>query len=138
MKAFTNLEQSEKLTEILSLESADMWYHPYPNDEGWYDIPNIGEADLKFNQLPCWSLTALIGVLPRYLKYTEGECPLQLLTLDFENSHRKDHCWIVGYWDYDEEYEKYNFQIEAREEEVIDACYKLVLKLYEHNLLLNK
>ena len=62
-KSFTSLEQSKKLAEFLPIESADMYYHPYPNDEDWYDIPNFGEADLKFNQLPCWSLAALLDIL---------------------------------------------------------------------------
>jgi hypothetical protein len=64
MKSYTDIEQSRKLAEILPLESADMWFHPYPNDEYWYDVPNIGNADLKYNQLPCWSLASLIDVLP--------------------------------------------------------------------------
>lgn len=138
MKSFTDLEQSKKLAEILSIESADIYYTILTENSKEPSVfikRKVCRYSVEDGDIPCWSLAALIGVLPRYLKYTEGECPLQLLTLDFENPHRKDHCWIVGYWDYDEEYEKYNFQIEAREEEVIDACYELVLKLHEHKLL---
>lgn len=136
MKAFTNVEQSKKLAEILQLESADMYYSKYDtiHAETLYSPCDIQYFNTN-EHTPCWSFAALLNVLPRYLKYSEGRCPLQLLTLDFENPHRKDHCWIVGYWDYDEEYEKYNFQIEVREEEVIDACYELILKLHEHKLI---
>jgi len=63
MKAYTDLEQSRKLAEILPLESADMWVHPY-----WDDVPNIGTADLEYNQFPCWSLAALIEQMPSDIK----------------------------------------------------------------------
>jgi len=43
MKAFTNIEQSKKLAEILPIESADMCF----NDNE-----------------PCWSLAALLEALP--------------------------------------------------------------------------
>lgn len=144
MKAFTDIEQSKKLAEILLLESADMHYNNASTKGTDYvgtyraelmDYNTAKEVmsiivNAAFEIIPCWSLAALIGVLPRYLKYTEGRCPLNLLTLDFENPHRKDHCWIVGYWDYDEEYETFNFQIEAREDEIIDACVELIENLH--------
>lgn len=137
MKAFSDLEQSKKLAEILPIESADMHWQYVEEDNGqlqWFSFPK----DFSINQqgsLPCWSLAALIGVLPRYLNYNDDKLRLNLYTLDFENLYRKDHCWIVGYWDYDEETETFNFQIEAREDELIDACYELILKLNERKLL---
>lgn len=48
MKAFTDIEQSKKLAKILPLETADMWFHPYPNDEDWYDVPNVGNAETVY------------------------------------------------------------------------------------------
>ena len=141
MKTYTDITQSKKLAEILPLESADAFYliGKEPVDivviYGFVTHKHLKEQVALKRAIPCWSLAALICVLPRYLKYSKGRCPLNLLTLDFENPHRKDHCWIAGYWDYDEEYEKYNFQMEAREGEVIDACYELILKLHEHKLL---
>ena len=78
IKSFTSLEQSKVLAKILPLESADMYYHPYPNDEDWYDIPNFGKANLKYNQLPCWSLSALLSVLPLGLYDEFDSCDYEL------------------------------------------------------------
>ena len=67
MKGYTDLEQSKKLAEILPLESADMRYHtvshynPYPCDEIVYTV-DFGKASGK--DIPCWSLSALLQVLP--------------------------------------------------------------------------
>lgn len=138
MKAYTDIEQSKKLAKILPLESADMCYIPSAEDD---DGNTLYTADFKsefiFGEdcIHCWSLAALMNVLPRYLNYNDDKCPLNLCTLDFENQYRKDHCWIIGYWDYDEECEEYNFQIRTREDSLIDACYELVLKLHERKLL---
>lgn len=61
MKSYTDLEQSKKLAEILSPESADMWYE----DIGLM-IPRLGNIPKEHTdtEFPCWSLTALIQVLP--------------------------------------------------------------------------
>ena len=70
IKAYTDLSQSKVLAKILPLESADMYYC-YCMDiytKKWdYDTtptfidpsnqPDIGD-------IPCWSLAALLGVLP--------------------------------------------------------------------------
>ena len=67
MKSYTDLEQSKKLAEILPLESADMviWGK---------DLDSIAVTDAqkfmsglknrKMNYLPCWSLAALLDILP--------------------------------------------------------------------------
>lgn len=138
MKSFTDIEQSKQLAEILQLESADMCYIPSAEDDDGntlYTAEYKSEFIFDEDCVPCWSLAALLDVLPRYLNYNDDKCPLNLCTLDFENQYRKDHCWIIGYWDYDEECEEYNFQIETREDSLIDACYELVLKLHERKLL---
>jgi hypothetical protein len=145
MKSFTDIKQSKKLAEILPIKSADMWWlyitaqckhiammHEEPDPNYLARMERYGMTDAA---IPCWSLAALISILPRYLNYNDDKLRLNLYTLDFENLYRKDHCWIIGYWDYDEETEEYNFQIQAKENEVIDACYELILKLNERKLL---
>lgn len=137
MKAYTDIEQSKKLAEILPLGSADMHWQYIKEDNGqlqWFCLPKDFSIN-QHNAVLAWSLAALMNVLPRYLNYNDNKCPLNFCTLDFENQYRKDHCWIIGYWDYDEECEEYNFQIRTREDSLIDACYKLVLKLHERKLL---
>ena len=82
MKSYTDIKQSKKLVNILSLESADAKYGyiaPYEYsdrmyDEGYDEIPYpiafikkdysnffVEEYD---DELPCWSLAALLNVLP--------------------------------------------------------------------------
>lgn len=39
MKAYTDLEQSKKLAEILPIESADMYYYTVNGDWEWYETP---------------------------------------------------------------------------------------------------
>jgi hypothetical protein len=69
VKSYTDLEQSEKLAKILPLSSADMRYHTisqynqYPCDEIIYTI-DFNKPEYK--DIPCWSLAALLSVLPRY------------------------------------------------------------------------
>ena len=69
IKAYTDLEQSKKLAEILPLESADMyWFRD--NTE----TPEIYPKNMMKNSvsvtLPCWSLAALYGILPNNKKET--------------------------------------------------------------------
>ena len=108
IKSYTDIEQSNELAEILPIESADMWFYPYPNDEYWYDVPNMGNADKKYNQLPCWSLTALLNVLPS-------------ATLDSSNDHHfRIHCMER----YTEWYDN-----------AVDACVEMIMRLNELKIL---
>lgn len=113
MKAYTDIEQSKKLAEILPLESADMYYNPYLNDEDWYDIPNFGEADLNFNELPCWSLAVLLDALP------------------YPSLHKTFSGWRCD--SHNEEGTSCIFGEPSDNQ--IDACYEMILKLHELNLL---
>lgn len=64
MKGYTDVEQSKKLAEILPIESADMRYLPSGNTHPWVwdEDPKI----LAVGAAPCWSLAALLEVLPNY------------------------------------------------------------------------
>lgn len=68
MKSYTDLKQSNKLAMILPLESADMWWNidftNYPSIE-----ENIGFYQESKVDIPCWSLAALLNVLPNYEIY---------------------------------------------------------------------
>ena len=73
IKSFTDLPQSKVLAEFLPLESADMWWSRCT-------ITDFGDGVLKVSyavepcnisqfrntkeDIPCWSLAALLGVLP--------------------------------------------------------------------------
>lgn len=79
IKSFTSVEQSKKLAAILPLESADMFYNGVQDlyKEKIYNIPidgssitvrtghTITEEGIKANLLlPCWSLAALLKLMP--------------------------------------------------------------------------
>lgn len=66
IKSYTDLEQSKKLAEMLTLESADMRYSPLgDNMHPWVWTDTFIEK----NAIPCWSLAALILILPDEIKY---------------------------------------------------------------------
>jgi len=112
MKSYTDLEQSKKLAEFLSLESADMYYTP-PLIKGHTDyIPHLKRKlpiDWDIEQkTPCWSLASLLNILPSS-------------TLDSSNDHHyRLHCMERFTEWYDNS---------------IDACYEMIIKLHELNLL---
>ena len=81
MKAYTDIEQSKKLVEILPLESADMcWCNSSVKGVNYTDeftVHTHTAKELKevfdgvFNHwdkywelIPCWSLAALLDLLP--------------------------------------------------------------------------
>jgi hypothetical protein len=113
IKSYTDLEQSMKLAEILPLKSADMHY-PLPCSES--DIPVFGKGG--FGSTPCWSLAALLDVLPKQIgRYTK--------TL-----YWFDDAWHCEYVDEDSE-GKYG----VTADNCVDACVKMIIKLKENNLL---
>ena len=114
IKSYTDLEQSKKLAEILLLESADMWYQ-----HTGISIKDGSEKPIYFpmvirdcesdEDIPCWSLAALLGVLPNenmLVKTTNGE--YYCLAKDVMTKH-------------------YNNSL--------DAAYELILKLNDLSLL---
>ena len=122
IKSYSDLEQSKVLADILPLESADMYYPWYIEEDGDHiksghriSIPSIGNFIHKVNILPCWSLAALLSVLPEY----------NLQRTDWGN---KTEYKIVVTTDEDN-YASKNY------DNPLDACYEMILKLHELNLL---
>jgi hypothetical protein len=116
MKAYTDLEQSKKLEEILPLESADMYYD--------YDFQKheccamIMDEQFDDTCVRAWSLAALLEQLEGRnfvkleIKYDDGQYYLFYVddrgSIDMKTKH-------------------YN--------NLIDACYEMIIKLHEQNLL---
>lgn len=141
IKSYTDLEQSKRLAEILPLESADMRYGyiaPYDYSDRMYDggydeIPYpkdflIKNPNFSANEydaeLPCWSLAALINLLPSSLKDETG--------IEFSLSMDKEYI----------EYSNHNFSSlystymhTCGNDNLIDACYEMILELKKLNLL---
>lgn len=115
MKIYTDIEQSKKLAEILPIESADMCF----NISVRKNMPPLMIPYSKFDEffsisptpdflIPCWSLSALLDALPSS-------------TLDSSNDHYyRLHCM--------ERFTEWH-------DNQVDACYEMILKLKENNLL---
>lgn len=138
MKAYTDFEQSKKLAEILPLESADMRYGyiaPYDYSDRMYDggydevpypkdflkkNPNFSENEYD-GELPCWSLAALLSVLPSVIKRKGKRMFLTLekagaYNLYYKSKDRLDELWET-------------------KDNPIDACYEMIVMLHEQKLL---
>lgn len=82
IKSYTDLYQSKKLAKILPLSTADMCYKcigedPYdvtlrPYSE-WKEVYKGLLVDKEVDVIPCWSLTALLSVLPNYQLQTQDD-----------------------------------------------------------------
>lgn len=137
MKSYIDINQSKKLAEILPLESADMYWKQATNDltedltwkpmiylGGKANIGNLFSYRIGYNDLPCWSLAALLSVLKSKIYYEK-----KFYYLNIE----KDGTW--WYIEYIERYDKTNHIETSSTEELIDACYEMILKLHEQKLL---
>lgn len=126
MKAYTDIEQSKKLAEILPIESADMCYiqdllagckygeyRPYIGDL----IPAYGQDKIR-----CWSLSALLEIIPKHIK------EFNVLRIDIADND-------FAIW-----YDEIGFGVNNELPDItmaspIDACVEMILKLKENNLL---
>lgn len=111
MKAYTDIEQSKKLAEILPVESADgYWFKGFPPQPYMVytkGTPNPGE------HIHCWSLAALLSVLP------------------YPSLHKTFSGWRCA--SYNKEGTSY---IQGNPfDDPIDTCYEMILMLYELEML---
>ena len=121
IKSFTSIEQSRKLAEILPIESADMWWL-YVSAQGKHIAMMYEEPDphylarmesygIKDAAIRCWSLAALLSVLPDYTLQTNSDGTV-FVVCDSKKPMISDA--------YDNP---------------IDACYEMIIHLHELNLL---
>ena len=132
MKTYTDIEQSKKLVEILPIESADMAYYAWcilKNSE--YVVSplqgsTIGDLQETYgNQvIPCWSLTALLDVLP--VSCDDGQHCFALIN---PNPNDKTE-WLCAYEDC-----KGDLIMECYADNSVDVCYEMILKLHERKML---
>ena len=129
IKSYTDINQSEKLAEILPLESADMYYSDVPVRE-WVDKTNISKGThvvfksqifaienlcnhkIGEDDVYAWSLSALLDVL----KYPS-------LTQDVENK------WSITDWTGAYPKSEYFF------DSPVDACVEMIIKLHEQKII---
>jgi hypothetical protein len=106
-KAFTSLEQAKELLKILPHQSADMSF----NVEKGYEVILHPYMTSPWIGVPCWSLAALLGVLPDYTLQTTTDKKV-FVTSDSKKPMMSDT--------YDNS---------------VDACVAMIEKLNELNLL---
>ena len=119
---YTSIEKSKKLAKILPLESADMYYE-CTKEEPEYKVYVGRNIAITYNlfsyrngyTIPCWSLAALLDVLPDELEDNH------FLTLDKEGA---EYCCC--YEDGNGSSFRHCFS-----DNPVDACYELILKLNE-------
>ena len=64
-KICTDIKQSKKLIELgIDVNTADMYWRDWKRNTSLISIPHVGKADE--NDLPAWSLTALLALIPKY------------------------------------------------------------------------
>jgi hypothetical protein len=126
MKSYTDLEQSKALAKILPIDSADMEYMFLKKDNSMVsEVPFVKdgyeEPDCPYNMVHCWSLTALLNILPHCIDDTYD------LVLGKLSDNKG---WYVMYDDIDH----FVFLYIAKSN-LIDACVEMIVKLKEEDLL---
>ncbi len=121
MKAYTDLEQSKKLAEILPIESADMRYSPLgDNMHPWIWTDTFIEK----NAVPCWSLTALLNYLREVDYFPEINADEFEVTMQINYYNENEARPLAPV---------HNIKIKA--ESFINACYEMIITLNELKLL---
>ena len=111
MKSYTDLEQSKKLAKILPLESADMHYVLTDSDQETYS-PGLEKYYGVLPSIPCWSLAALLGVIPKP-----------------DLIQNSEEIWLVHSW-----VNAYPWSVGGYSNP-IDACVAMIEKLHKINLI---
>ena len=118
MKAYTDIEQSKKLAEVLPMESADMYYHNRVDIPDNFPLPIEWKRNnpLLSQEIPCWSLAALLELLdyPQLSKDKLGGGKVGWMVSNYPDNCRYDSCW---------------------HDNPIDACYEMIIRLNELKML---
>ncbi len=114
MKAYTDLEQSKKLAEILPLDSADMCYlndgTAIKIDANPYTVLYSMWKDCIVEFIPCWSLAALLDIIPsgKALIHDKWDLTYKCICNNIDTSYFNNP---------------------------VDACYEMIVKLYDEETL---
>lgn len=130
MKSYTDLAQSKKLAEILPIVSADMWYSHYGhpgynsviayNGEQWF----LCQIRNSLHDIPCWSLTALLSLLPDEI--TDNGDVYRNMFFHLKGKYIIQYPRLTTLW-------PSLLSVEA--DNPIDACVDMITEIKEKNLL---
>ena len=139
-KIATDFEQSKHLAKILPIESADMmWTYDFTvNDINGLNIIS-DNLKLEEDDLPAWSLSALLKVLPAHI--TKGNKVYNLSTEKYESivcDKNNDELYKIA-WSYDVRYvnKQYRLSLYATKshDDPIDSCVEMIKLLKNKKLL---
>ena len=142
IKSHTDLFQSKKLAEILPIESADHHYVRKVTDfmgnpvDGEWSHPKYGNPNSKYakyivqnftsyEKLPCWSLAALLSVIPQEI--FNGEYIINI-------TEGCDNRWVLTY-DHCENWDHSYYGLSSGADNLVDACVEMIEKLYKRKML---
>lgn len=135
VKAYTDLEQSKMLAKILPIESADMYWLNRHIDltESKYEVFVVDKSNKHIDFfksyavavdnneiIPCWSLAALLSVLPTIHDRNAEFCK----DISYDKWHVYYHSTAT-----------LSIIDTNRYENVIDVCVEMIIKLHKSNLL---
>ena len=126
-KICTSIEQSKRLIELgIDVNSADMVYHKELN--GTYTLRVVNNV-LEYD-IPAWSLSALLELMPSYLFEFERGIDLNL----YPSINRKG--WLCSYMPNAIENMKTDkFKQITHADNLVDAAFDMIVWLKENNYL---
>ena len=135
IRAYTTIEQSKKLAEILPIESADMfWYLATKGNP----VAGFNEGYNKYGdfELPCWSLTALLSVLPNeIITDNRFECHYQISIRKYDGGDNTT-LYQIAYGNNRGSSGSWHDMINTGEKDnLVDACYQMIIRLKELKML---
>lgn len=143
-KAFTSLEQSRKLAEILPHESADMCYvidyaesNKYGTDHFNLEVDTYGLKVRTRDNIPCWSLAALMNLLPSEFtekgKYSETTYKIDIRKYALTEDVDLYQIAYGNYKFYEDGNSSWKDMINTGEKEnLIDAAFDMICWLKEN------
>ena len=136
IKSYTDIEQSKVLAEILPLESADMGYL-WNGISSFCEYPVSNQTIFKrIENIPCWSLAALLNLLPSEFTYYETKYEIQIRKYALTKGvdlHQIAYGSIKI--DVDGQFSFKDMVNTGEKENLVDACYEMVTILKEKNLI---
>ena len=106
-------------------ESADMFYTPINNDY-WLQV-RTPLVDLAYNEIPAWSLSALINMLPGIIKINDSIVNWYWFHLNkkpYQISYGNS-LGLSGEW--------HDYYSSPQRENLVDVCFETIVWLKENN-----
>lgn len=135
-KAYTDIQQSQELSKFLHTDTADMYrlvergkptrvyidFGEFPTDKGFY--------------LPCWSLDALMKLLPETVTVIDKEGEEDYIYIDYILCIiKEDGQWTIYYEEEAHSALTTEWLVDETSENLIDAAYNVIVELYSRELL---